>query len=136
MNTELHPDPWGDNSIQFPRLLAELQMADAIRDNLSEVCESMDLPLHRVHELLARAQTMWDDISSRTSADGLAPGKQDSRTVLAEHSDEQGWVAHDGWVDTGESFFVDAQLLLLLDFIDHSGAASTLKTYLAQRCES
>ena len=123
MNTELHPDPWGDNSIQFPRLLAELQMADAIRDNLSEVCESMDLPLHRVHELLARAQTMWDDISSRTSADGLAPGKQDSRTVLAEHSDEQGWVVH-------------TQLLLLLDFIDHSGSASTLNTYLAQRCES
>ena len=123
MNTELHPDPWGDNSIQFPRLLAELQMVDAIRDDLSEVCESMDLPLHRVHELLARAQTMWDDISSRTSAGGLAPCKQDSRTVLYEHSDEQGWVVH-------------TQLLLLLDFIDHSGSASTLNTYLAQRCES
>jgi hypothetical protein len=75
---------------------------------------------------------MWDDISSRTSADGLAPGKQDSRTVLAEHSDEQGWVAHDLSLITDS----DAQLLLLLDFIDHSGAASTLNTYLSQRCES
>ena len=54
-------DIWSDNSIQFPRLLAELQMAGAIRDDLSDVCESMDLPLHRVHELLGRAQTVWDE---------------------------------------------------------------------------
>lgn len=50
---------WLDDSIQFPRLLAEIV---ATQDNLdiAALCESMDLDPEEVDELFDRAQSAWE----------------------------------------------------------------------------
>jgi hypothetical protein len=58
-------DKWADNSIQFPRLIAELEAAGAFTPEvLTELRELMDLDAHDVMELVDRAQAQWDHIKA------------------------------------------------------------------------
>ena len=56
---------WNDDSLQFPRLLDELQ---AVHPNLitPELLESMDLEFSQVAELFERASTRWGRIKKLT----------------------------------------------------------------------
>tara|TARA_S200002703_G_scaffold132563_1_gene120420 strand:- start:411 stop:593 length:183 start_codon:yes stop_codon:yes gene_type:complete len=51
---------WEDNSIQFPRLIAEIV---ATQENLDmdELCESMDLEVDDIVELFERAHIAWEE---------------------------------------------------------------------------
>ena len=56
---------WEDNSIQFPRLIAEAEAAGLWTADISvfnAMCESMDLDTEEVFEIIERAQTVWDKI--------------------------------------------------------------------------
>jgi hypothetical protein len=55
---------WEDNSIQFPRLIAEAEAAGLWCDKVGVqlMCESMDLDTEEVFEIIERAQTVWDKI--------------------------------------------------------------------------
>jgi hypothetical protein len=54
---------WEVSSIQFPRLIAELEAAGAFTDEVyKDLCESMDLTVDEVVELVDRAQNEWDRI--------------------------------------------------------------------------
>lgn len=54
---------WNDNSIQFPRLIAELEAVGAFTPQVTEsLCESMDLTVDEISELVDRAQAKWDEI--------------------------------------------------------------------------
>lgn len=58
---------WNDNSIQFPRLIAEAEAAGAFKPSIIKaMAESMDLERVEVIELIDRAQHEWDKIKSRT----------------------------------------------------------------------
>ena len=58
---------WTDNSIQFPRFIAEAQMAGAFTPEILRLmAESMDLESEQVNELLERACAEWDVIVGRT----------------------------------------------------------------------
>lgn len=64
---------WENNSIQFPRLLAEIEASGAFDLRLPDgqrivdsVAESMDLDVSEVYELLDRAQVEWDRIKAQT----------------------------------------------------------------------
>ena len=61
-------EPWEDDSIQFPRLIAEA-LAAGVWDNTSDdfrlMCASMDLEVSEVFELISRAQKKWDHIKSQ-----------------------------------------------------------------------
>lgn len=54
---------WEDNSIQFPRLIAELLASDTFTFNIEELKESMDLEEEDILELFDRAQGEWDEIT-------------------------------------------------------------------------
>lgn len=57
----MEQEKWYDNSIQFPRLLAEIV---ATQDNIDmpALCDAMNLEEHEVDELFERAQVKWDAI--------------------------------------------------------------------------
>lgn len=58
---------WENNSIQFPRLIAELEAAGAIHSGVIDaLCESMDLAPNNIAELIDRAQAEWDNIKAKT----------------------------------------------------------------------
>ena len=58
---------WNDNSIQYPRLIAELQAVGAFRPSvMRDLCESMDLEHEDVLELVDRAVDEWDEIKQST----------------------------------------------------------------------
>jgi hypothetical protein len=55
--------PWEDNSIQFPRLLAEIQANIEMSDkDFEDMCDSMDLTEDAVNEIFDRAQEEWERI--------------------------------------------------------------------------
>lgn len=54
-------DLWYDNSIQFPRLLAEI-VATQDKLDLPALAESMDVTVEEINELLDRAQREWEVI--------------------------------------------------------------------------
>ena len=56
---------WNDDSIQFPRLLAEVYALITL-EFVKELCHSMDLEAHQVIELFNRATQEFDRIKSRT----------------------------------------------------------------------
>ena len=68
-------EPWEDNSIQFPRLIAEAEAAGIWSDAcdmhgagtsaLEDMAASMDLDVSEVFELIERAQMKWDYIKSQ-----------------------------------------------------------------------
>ena len=58
---------WRNNQIQYPRLIAELQMVGAFSNEvISEVADSMDLDTSEVHTLIDRACNEWDAIKENT----------------------------------------------------------------------
>jgi hypothetical protein len=58
---------WNNDAIQFPRLIAELEMAGAITPMIYDrLRESMDLTNSEINELIERAQAAWDAIKART----------------------------------------------------------------------
>lgn len=52
-------DIWLDDSVQFPRLLAEI-MATQDKLDIPAIAESMDLDVSDVIELFDRADTAWE----------------------------------------------------------------------------
>ena len=57
--------PWNDNSIQFPRLIAELEAAGAFTPSVvSNLRDSMDLTKQDIFEIVERATTTFDKIKS------------------------------------------------------------------------
>jgi hypothetical protein len=60
-------DSWHNDHLQFARLLSELVAAGAPnRKQMAELCESMDLSVENINEILDRAQEAWEDVKSRT----------------------------------------------------------------------
>ena len=57
-------DKWHDNSIQFPRLLAELRAFGLTAQQYTFLQESMDLTTGEIDELLERAETEWQQIKA------------------------------------------------------------------------
>lgn len=56
---------WEDNSLQFPRLLAEIYAVGLTDEQWTGLADSMDLELEFVNELFERAQEEWDAIKER-----------------------------------------------------------------------
>jgi len=62
---EADPLSWEDNSIQFPRLIAEADMAGAFTPKaLEDMAESMSLEREQVLELIGRASDEFDAIKA------------------------------------------------------------------------
>ena len=56
--------PWHDNAIQFPRLIAELDAAGAFTPEvMRDLQESMDLTPDEIGELIERANAAWEVIT-------------------------------------------------------------------------
>jgi len=51
---------WSDDSVQFPRLLAEINACGLSEDQYAAIAESMALTIEQVDELLDRAEAAWD----------------------------------------------------------------------------
>lgn len=80
MSVQTNPK-WDNNDIQFPRLIAELQMAGAFTPEVMEsLKDSMDLEESDIDELMTRADVLWDQIKDGTT---------DKKTYLCiEHGEE------------------------------------------------
>ena len=50
---------WLDNHIQFPRLLAEINACGLTHQQYLGLCESMDLTVLELDEILDRAEAEW-----------------------------------------------------------------------------
>lgn len=61
LGCEYMSDNWENNSIQFPRLIAEL-WGVLNHEQFSHLCDSMDLPMENVEELFTRANAEWEAI--------------------------------------------------------------------------
>jgi hypothetical protein len=61
--TDEAPGPWEDDSIQFPRLLAEIMATQDTLD-MADLAEAMDLDIEDVGDLFDRAQAEWERIKS------------------------------------------------------------------------
>lgn len=60
-------EKWLNNTLQFPRLIAEAEAAGAFTPEILEaMATSMDLTVHKVCELIDRAQSEWDHIIAST----------------------------------------------------------------------
>lgn len=56
-------EKWKDNSIQFPRLIAEISAnVNISEDDWNSLCESMDLNDDELNELFDRADAEWNKI--------------------------------------------------------------------------
>jgi hypothetical protein len=77
-------DLWNDDLLQFTRLLEELQAAGALNvEVIATVAESMDLEPKQVHELLERAQVLYDGFKVTT-----CPTKQFTEVIANISSDD------------------------------------------------
>jgi len=62
LETQNNPS-WDDDSIQFPRLLAEIAATvELTEDQWGELRASMDLDTNDIAELFDRAQSRWEEI--------------------------------------------------------------------------
>lgn len=50
---------WLNDSIQFPRLLAEINSIGLTRGQIRDLCASMDLEPPDIYELFDRAENAW-----------------------------------------------------------------------------
>jgi len=55
-------EAWRDNSVQFPRLLAEINAIGLARAQMQELANSMDIEGHELDELFDRATVEFDSI--------------------------------------------------------------------------
>lgn len=73
---ELIMSKWEDNSIQFPRLIAEA-VAAGVWDDKSDafrlMCDSMDLEPKEVFEVIDRAQKEWEKIVANIPKTPIEP---------------------------------------------------------------
>lgn len=61
---------WQDDSVQFPRLLAEIWAADAISAmNMAALSSSMDLPIERIEELFVRAERAYEAMKPKKESE-------------------------------------------------------------------
>ena len=56
---------WDDNSIQFPRLLAEISATQPNLD-FEALCISMDLEIDDINDIFDRADEAWEEIKLKT----------------------------------------------------------------------
>ena len=57
---------WKNNAIQFARLIAELASAGGFTEEVSEyLCESMDVTMDELDDIVSRAQEEWDKIKAK-----------------------------------------------------------------------
>lgn len=56
---------WNNDSIQFPRLIAEI-IATQEKLDIPALCESMDISVDELDELFERAQQAWMRLSYST----------------------------------------------------------------------
>jgi hypothetical protein len=59
-NNDVESDYWNNDSIQFPRLIAEIEATQEL--NFGELCDAMDLEEDQVAQLFGRAQMAWEAI--------------------------------------------------------------------------
>jgi hypothetical protein len=56
---------WNNDTVQFARLISELEAAGAFTNNVVEtLCESMDLSVGEIDEIVERAQNSFDEVKS------------------------------------------------------------------------
>lgn len=58
---------WQDNSIQFPRLLAEIIAVGLSEEQWDGLLDAMDLESDDLSELFDRAQEEWERIKEQTA---------------------------------------------------------------------
>jgi hypothetical protein len=56
---------WENDTIQFPRLIAEIDAIGLTDGQIEGLCESMDLEREELFSLLARAQHNWENIKAQ-----------------------------------------------------------------------
>jgi hypothetical protein len=62
-----HQENWTDNTIQFPRLIAELEAVGAFTPEvMTDLQDAMDLERSDICELIDRAQRQWETIKDKT----------------------------------------------------------------------
>lgn len=57
---------WSDDSVQFPRLLAEIAANCTLDGDWGDLCESMDCTTAQIDEIFDRAQNAWKKIKEQT----------------------------------------------------------------------
>lgn len=55
---------WDDNTIQFTRLLAEINATGLTTEQYQQICDSTDLGVMDIDELLERAEKEFEEIKS------------------------------------------------------------------------
>ena len=55
---------WDDNTIQFARLLAEINAVGLTINQYQQICDSTDLGVMDIDELLERAEKEFEEIKS------------------------------------------------------------------------
>jgi hypothetical protein len=55
---------WEDNNIQFTRLLAEINATGLTTEQYQQICDSTDLGVMDIDELLERAEKEFEEIKS------------------------------------------------------------------------
>lgn len=81
---------WENNSVQFPRLLAEILAIGLTPRQFADLSKSMDLNSEDIKALLYRAEKRWEAIK--------ANGGADERLTDALHSWTKTPCCVDGWV--------------------------------------
>ena len=56
---------WKNNTIQFPRLLAEINGVGLTNKQYKELSDSMDLSREEIDQLFDRAEESWQQIKAR-----------------------------------------------------------------------
>ena len=63
-------DRWSNNPVQFARLIAEIEAAGGFTKSLMhDLCESMDLTIPEISNIVDRAQADWDRIKESEDDD-------------------------------------------------------------------
>lgn len=55
---------WSNNAIQYPRLIAELQLQGIPKRVIEDTAAEMDITTDEIHDLFDRAQDEWDRIKA------------------------------------------------------------------------
>ena len=67
---------WSDDSVQFPRLLAEISATQPNLD-FEALCASMDLEIDDINDIFDRADEAWEKIKREAWEAGLPKRKRD-----------------------------------------------------------
>ena len=60
MNKSRNNDPWNNDAIQFPRLLAEIWAVGLTEEQIKDLCVSMDVKPKHIHEIFQRAERHFE----------------------------------------------------------------------------